>query len=548
MQKQCSASFGINSASIRNRRCGARKLVSAPHSRITAHGFLSRLIAVCLIGLLGILTATTQAADPSPNNEKNTGNSSGSTSTQSTQTGPTAPASKVTPPAIRDAKIKTITGTGGTSGTTTGQTETAATSALRAQAEGDLTNGQTDQKPGIDQGFRNKPGQIDAGGSVGGNPISTNTGCPGGLLGTAACSQTGSTGVASQGTALIKQSAKPGSVTAGIVNNAVRGATGTLVNTNADGELTGSNAAGNNGENPLGGQGDPNLRAGLRGDDNSRQQQMDSASCDSGDAAACNRMKAPQETSASGGESKEKTVFHASGNTTRYNADGSFTHTTFNADDSYTETTVKKEDTKDKNGNATSTTTVTKTTYDNTGKKTGETTASSTTSPCDPSDCGSTPESIAKFYAENPALISQIRQSKSGDGGNIDFGRGDTAPGVVRSGTLAPVGGGSTGLLGNPGVRGGLGETGSVDTTTNFGNSQGAGAINPGQDGNLNTTGGRTDNVDERINGGQPNREFPNNTAGTGSGSGTSASAPKQPLPPVRCVKGHPVPALRCPE
>ncbi len=536
MWKQISAVFAINSASIFNRRHNAEGGCSEALSRSSPSGIRSRLIAVGVLALLGTLAATTQAADPDPTKKGSTGTSSGSSGTQSTQTAPPAPVSKVTVPAIRSAKVEAITGTGTTTGTTTGQTTTPATT-VRNQATGDLTGGQSDQKPGIDQGFRNKPGQIDAGSTVSGNPISTTGTCVGGPLGAAACSQTGPTGIAAQGKSAIQ---------AGVLENGAN--------------VVGS-GAGTTSLPPTGGTGtsggrvvtDPFTGKPVTGSSSAHQQQLDSASCDSGDNAACARLKASQEAEASqgsGGAESEKVVRHASGNSTRYNSDGSVTHTAFNADGSYTDTTVKKES-KTVDGKTTTTTTVTKATYGKDDKKTGETTVVNTVSPCPPELCGSTPESIAKFYAENPALFSQIQQSKSGGSGDIDFGRGDTAPGVVRSGTPSAVGGGSTGLVGNPGVRGGLGETGSVDTTTNFGNSQGAGAVNPGQDGNLNTTGGRTDNVDEQINGGQPKQDFPNNNTGTGSGNGTSGSTPQTPSTGptrVQCVKGHPLPALRCPE
>ena len=539
---------------------------SQPAARAFHTALLARVVAVLLACFSAAIPVTGHAAEsdngnktpPTPQtNTKKQDNSTAGTSTQSTQTGPVTPGTKLNVPVIDAARQAAINnaaqpgaGTGGSS----------ATDAARNQANTALDTSLTDQKKGVDQGFRGKPATIDVGGSLGSNPngVSGTTPCVGGVLGNAACQSTGSTGAAGLGASLIQDGSDP--ATGGGVVLIEGGKTitnGSGSHVNPDGTI--NPVPGTTGEpvqNPFQDQADPNITKGVKGDVSNRQQLMDAATCELGDKDACarnNRTNAQKPATDNKGTpttGDPNLVRHPSGNSTRHNDDGSVTHTQHLADGGYVETNVKK-DTTTEDGVTTTTTTVTKTTYDKDGKKTGQTTT--TGRPCDPTVCGSTPESLAQFYAEHPELLAQINQSRSGGSGDIDFGRGDNTPFVVDQGAVAPISGGNaTGLVGNPGQRGGLGDTGSINTNTNFGNSRGAGVINPGPDGNLTTTGGRTDNVDERIGGGQPTRDLPNN-GGSGVGSTTGSPVTVKPpvgtgAAPIQCIKGHPVPALRCPD
>jgi|GEM_PF-5959521 len=481
----------------------------------------ARLIKVTVAVLavtLGLSGTGWSAESPPPAPNKEDSKATG-TGTSSTQTGPIQPADKVAIPSVstkRDAML--------------GNSD----QNIRAQTGSGLDT-TTNAQPGFDQGFRSQPGQIN-GGQMGGNPISSGNGCANGLIGSAACGSSGSSGAASQGSALIKDGVVTGA--AGAVNaglqSVTKGTAGVKI-----GNPTGK-------PNTLGNFGDQDLKNGLKGDVNNRQQQMDSASCDQGIQAACDRLQASQQQANSGtaepapAGGDEKIVVHPSGNTTEACGEGCIRHSQGNAGGSRTVTTV----TKVKNKDGTTTTTVTKEERDAKNNRVGEpVVATSIDTPCDPSLCGSTPESIAKFYADNPALFNQLAQARSGGSGNVDPARGDDGAFTVSAGARAPVAGsGATNLVGNPGQRGGLGDTGSIDTRTDFGNSRGAGSINPGQDGNMATTGGRTENVDDRING-QPSRGLP---AAQSSPNATTPSA--QSKPTIQCTRNHPIPAFRCPE
>lgn len=517
-------------------------------------------ITLALFAMLVTTPTWLSAATPDPNSKppKTDQSKQQTNGASTTQTGPGNIPSKLEVPdisAARNQAIQDATQPGG-SGNNTAAGNTAADSA-RSQA-GDLPSTKTGTGPAFDSGFRDKPTSVSGAGNLNSNPMSSDTACAGGLVGAAGCAQQGSKGPAGMGTSLISQDANPGGAGVGLF---VEGG-GTLVqgsgkNVDKDGNVK-PIGNGTPVQNPFAGQGDPNVRAGVKGDVNNRQQQMDSALCDQGDQAACNRQKASQAQAqqtppAQTGNAGDPVVTHPSGNTTTYNKDGSVTHRQNATDGSYgyTDTTV----TKTKNADGTTTTTVTQQKFDGNGQKVGgATTTSSTVTPCDPSICGSSAESIAKFYAANPGLLAQLAQSRGTDSGNIDPGRGDSTPFTVDSGAAAPVSGaGAIGLTGNPGQRGGLGDHGSINTSTNFGSSRGAGAINPGPDGGMSTTGGRTEDIDDRING-QPQRDLPANTS-AGSSSSTSGSpvaAPRTPgsQPPrvqVKCTPNHPIPAFRCP-
>jgi hypothetical protein len=535
---------------------------SRPASQNIKH-WRSGLHRVVLATLITIVPLSGHGASPDPSsggtNPATPPKEQSQSSTSTTQTGPAEPKDKLPTQAIDASRNRALQNAIQPGAGTTGSTGNSATTAARNQANSGLKD-TTGNQAGFDQGFANKPTTISGAGNLNGNPMTTTSGCGPGIVGSAACGQTGSTGLAGKGTSLISQDGNAnggGAAPFAEGGRTLVGGTASRINANGTVNTDGLNPAA---KNPFENLGDANVRAGVKGDVSNRQQQMDSANCDLGVQAACDRMNASkkeqeQKTGTTGEQtttgSGERVVTHESGNTTTYHADGTVTHRQNNKDFSYTETTVKKTANKD----GTTTTTITRQHYNGSGQKQGDaTTTSSTSTPCDPSICGSTPESIAKFYAENPALLAQLAQSKRTDGGNIDPGRGDSTGFAADTNAPAPTAGGQAiGMVGNPGQRGGIGESGSVDTSTNFGNSQGAGAINPGPEGNMATTGGRSESVDDRING-QPQRDFPNNTQGSSANnSGSPVTTPRTPnsptakAPTVKCAPNHPIPAFRCP-
>jgi len=399
---------------------------------------------------------------------------------------PTAGSSKVpaTGNTAADEARKAATVGAPGSGATTASGALAGTASSQLRQNAATIPGTISGVPAFNQGFQNNSAavqQLQGGGSLSGNPVSGLTG------GGSAGSSTGAlTGVAAQGKGAISDSGKSsGNAGTGVVIEGV-----TVLTQGSPSTTTDPNRP--KVQNPF--EGDADVSKNLKGDVEGRQDQMDSALCDSGDQAACDRRK--QRSSGDGAKTEGSTTT-ASTTTSKENFtkddDGTIIHT--HADGSVT----KIVDNKD------GTTTVTH--YDAAGKKTEEKVPSPKGSQCNSEDCNRGAADREKFLASNPAIAAQLGQAKSGGSGEVDPGRGDATAFVGGVGALPSATVVQQNLVGQPGQAGGLQEHGVVQTGFNF-NNKNVGAVDPGPEGTV-TAGNREDGRVADAIGGGPSRELP---------------------------------------
>jgi len=171
------------------------------------------------------------------------------------------------------------------------------------------------------------------------------------------------------------------------------------------------------------------------------------------------------------------------------------------------------------------------------GKKIGTIGADGTITPSTPSEDAVDIEALAKFLHEHPALAKQIAASKSGGSGNIDYGNADNSTTSGPSNGMAPPAPGTTSrnLVGDPGARGGLGETGSGNGGLDF-NNQNLGAITPTQDGNV-TAGNNQQSEGEFFDRQQTRQNFPD---GTSAPTNDSQKPPTDPSALTKFLRENP--------